>query len=306
MPDFKMSEIEERPEENPLRGFDDDYADEPLPRRETVAAADNDDFHNYPPPRRRGGFIGLVLFILIVAIAAAGYYGYNDLKQSQEVNNIYGTGEFSKLEKKIDALIAENNLKLEQKMQELALKQAELATQLAQSQTKADGYLKDLAKTNGTLNDLQKDFAALAAKYDETVKNLEEAQTKLKTMDKLAKDLAAAEARIHDMESTVVTVAESLQGVSQSAVKLSSQIETLAKQQTDLNKGVAEIAKTQANSGQNNATFTAQLKKLQTDVDKANVEILKIKNMTDASVTKELNALKNELGDLKRKVDLLK
>lgn len=300
-----MSEIE-RPDENPLRGFDDDF-EEKLPRPAREPLEDRDDVADgYAPPRRGSWFLGLVLFILIAAVACAGYYGYNDLKQSQEQSALYGTGEFSKLEKKIDALITENNIKLEQKMQELALKQAELATQLVQAHKKADGYVQDLAKSNQSLADLRKEFAALTAKYDETVKNLAAAQAKLNVLDKLSKDLAAAEARIHDLESTVVTTANSLQALSQSATKLSGQIETLAKQQTDLNKGVAEIAKTQANSGQNNASFTAQLKKIQTDVDKANVEILKIKNMTDADVSKELNALKNELGDLKRKVDLLK
>lgn len=303
MPDFKMSEIE-RPEENPLRGFDDDYEERlPRPTRQVVEEREDND---YAPPRKGSWFMGLVLFILIAALACAGYYGYSDLKQSQEINNVFGTGEFSKLEKKFEALLAENNLKYDQKIQEMTTKQAELATQLALAQKKADGYVQDLAKSNKSLTDLQKEFAALTAKHEETVKSLDAAQTKLSALDKLAKDLATAEARISDVESTVVTTATSLQGLSQSTTKLSGQIETLAKQQTDLNKGVAEIAKTQANSGQSNASFTAQLKKLQTDVDKANVEILKIKNMTDASVTKELNALKNELGDIKRKVDLLK
>lgn len=303
MPDFKMSEIE-HPEENPLRGFDDDYEERlPRPTRQVIEEREDND---YAPPRKGSWFMGLVLFILIAALACAGYYGYTDLKQSQEINNVFGTGEFSKLEKKFEALLAENNLKYDQKIQEMTTKQAELATQLALAQKKADGYVQDLAKSNKSLTDLQKEFAALTAKHEETVKSLDAAQTKLSALDKLAKDLATAEARISDVESTVVTTATSLQGLSQSATKLSGQIETLAKQQTDLNKGVAEIAKTQANSGQSNASFTAQLKKLQTDIDKANVEILKIKNMTDASVTKELNALKNELGDIKRKVDLLK
>lgn len=304
MSEFKMSGIEQ-PNENPLREFNDDYeTKKPRALRDTVA--DDDSIGYAPPPRRGSRFLGLVLFILIAALACAGYYGYTDLKQFQALNNVYGSAELSKLETKIEDLIAENNLKFEQKMQEQAAGQAELATQLALAQKKADGYVQDLAKSNQSLSALQKEYTALAAKHDETVKNLAAAQSKLNVLDKLSKDLAAVEARIHDAESTVVTTVGSLQALNQSATKLSSQIETLAKQQTDLNKNVAEIAKTQANNGQSNASFTAQLKKVQTDVDKANVEILKIKNLTDASVTKELNTLKNELGDLKRKVELLK
>lgn len=304
MSEFKMSGIE-RPQENPLRDFDGDYEPKkPRPVRETIEDDDNNDYA--APPRRGSWFFGLVLFILIAALACAGYYGYTDLKQFQALNNVYGNAELSKLETKIEALIAENNLKFEQKMQEQDARQAELASQLALAHKKADGYVQDLAKSNQSLGALQKEYTALAAKHDETAKNLAAAQSKLNVLDKLSKDLAAIEARIHDAESTVVTTASSLQALSQSATKLSGQIETLAKQQTDLNKSVAEIAKTQANSGQSNASFTAQLKKIQTDVDKANVEILKIKNLTDASVTKELNTLKNELGDLKRKVELLK
>lgn len=307
MSDFKMSEIE-RPEKNPLRGFDDDddYEEKLLrPTREAIEEHEDID-NDYVPARKGSRFIGLTLFILIAALACVGYYGYTDLKQSQKLNNVFGTGEFSKLEKKIEALIAENNLKFEQKMQELSTRQAELATQLALTHKKADGYAQDLSKSNKSLVDLRKEFTALTVKHDETVKDLAAAQSKIKLLDKLSKDMAATEARLHEMESTVVTTTASLQALSQSAAKLSGQIETLAKQQTDINKGVAEIAKTQANSGQNNASFTAQLKKMQNDVDKANVEILKIKNMTDANVTKELNALRNELGDIKRKVDLLK
>lgn len=304
MSEFKMSGIERHPE-NPLRDFDGDYETKrPHVLRATIEDADSP--NDTPPPRRGSWFFGLVLFILIAALACAGYYGYTDLKQFQALNNVYGSGEFSKLEAKIETLIAENNLKFEQKMQEADARQAELATQLALAQKKADGYVQDLAKSNKNLTALQKDFTALTAKHDETIKNLTATQSKLSVLDKLSKDLAAAEARIHDTESTVVTTASSLQALSQSATKLSTQIETLAKQQTDLTKSVAEVAKTQANSGQGNASFIAQLKKIQTDVDKANLEILKIKNMTDASVTKELNTLKNELGDLKRKVELLK
>lgn len=308
MPDFKMSEMEPK-ESGPLRGFD---TEETSPLRndgedkKTKTFATSAELDADPPPPRRGSWLGsIILFILIAALAVAGYYGYNELKQIQEQSNVYGSGELAKIEKKFEALLAENNLKLSQEIQAMGQKQAELANQLAATLKKAEGTASDLGKSNKNLANLLQMHNDLTDKYNTTVKNLAEAQKKLTALESLSKDLANAEARIKDLESTVVTAANALDAINKTTANLSGQIETLAKQQTELSKNLADVIKKQAAGGSDTAT-TAQLKQLQSELDKTNLEILKIKNLADASVTKELTAIKNELGDLKRKVDLLK
>lgn len=297
MSEFKMSEMEDGLTE--LRPID-----ETEPRSATAFTANaplDDDYR----PKRRGAWLGGVfLFILIAALAVFGWYGYNELKSALELNNALGTGEVSKLEKRIEAKLAENNFKLDKEMQALAQKQAELATQLAQTLKKADGSVLELAKSAKNFATLQKELNDLGLAHNATVKNLGDHGKKLEVLDKLSQDIATAQGRVNDLEATLTSVSNSLQALTQTSAEMSAQITALAKQQTAFSKSLLEMGQTGGAAA--SLPASTELQRLQSDIDKANLEILKLKNLNDAGFARELNALRNELGDLKRKVDLLR
>lgn len=307
MADFTMSEKE--PEKSPL--VDTDEVPIAL-RKDAVVDPYDDDFDN-EPRRRSIGLGGLFLFVLIIALAGAGYYGYTDLKGSIEQQNLYGSTEFTKLEKRMEMMLDEIKFKLTTDIEGAKNENIKLSNFLAQTVKKVDNSTAEIAKNNKTLADMQKSYDELTlslkdleTKHANTAGKLAEAEKRLALLDKITADIAAAESRIKDVEDSLLTVANSLQGISNNITKLSDQIAAVANQQTEFSKNLADVAKSQTSSGQTATNVDTRIKQVQSDIDKANVEILKIKNASDLSVTKELTELRNELGELKRKLDLLR
>jgi DNA repair exonuclease SbcCD ATPase subunit len=232
--------------------------------------------------------VTLLTILLPCLIAAAAYFGYQDIKSRINRNHDSAFSEIQRISKEIESLNRDFNEKL-------VAFSTTLSTQDKDFGTSIEGRL---IATNKNFDLLQENFKSLRKELRQNLKLKQETIEKLKSTKVEKKDQAVA---IEKINAVIDPLEKELQEIESLKRDLKKASDTIAKLENKLANQLETLRTAARKDGQNYAQIEASITKLSNDTidkDALALEIFKLKKNLQSQIAQEVSDIYERLDTI--------